>query len=319
MAFRAEPTVKTATHARRVAAVPVAAADVLRGAGRAARRAARSRGARSAAVVVVVVAFGPGPAAGQTLRDAAGPPPAGAGGGAGVGVPGGAGVDAGVADTDPFAASRRKLEPGLARFPVDGRVRTAGRGATWRATDASRPWLDPLTGLRHVQPRRYRAPGVRALVGRTDYATPRGDDGRVMPGARPLALGGPAVVYELPPEPVAAAPPPRGPRPATLLDNRLRLRLVDERGRPLTDADGADRGADRVGVSGVLERVVNAAVTPAGFGAVPRRRVRNGPAGVPARPPAEPGAEGRTPAAAGADARETGDPDPADIADAAGG
>lgn len=209
----------------------------------------------------------------------------------GRGQPASSAVDAGVADLDPHATSLRRVEPGLGQFDFGARLRPVDYAVRWgvgapdaeavRAPRLATPqsaWRDPATGLLHHQPRRYRAPGVRALVDRPQYLVRRGPDGRIDPAAPRVAVIGANTVFELTPEAPPEAPRPAGPPPAGLVDTRLDLRI-----------GGLDD------TRGVAQRV--RAVRPARDAP---RRVRNGPAsGEPAPDPvaverpgaaAEPGA-----------------------------
>ena len=180
------------------------------------------------------------------------------------GQPASSAVDAGVADLDPQATSLRVLEPGIGQFDFATRLRTVDFGAGWGVRQEQAPrvnaplavWRDPATGLLHHQPRRLRAPGVRALVDRQGYLVRRGLDGAIDPNAPRIAVVGANTVFELTPERPAAARRPAGPAPPNLLDTRLDMRV------------GAPDDLRSVG------QRIGAAVPKAAA----RRSVRNGPA-----------------------------------------
>ncbi len=159
----------------------------------------------------------------------------------------GGAVDAGVADLDPRAASLRRVEPGNAQFSFESRlhrvqwVRPLDFSVGWQAQSPLQapranpavnpiadtritPWRDPATGLLHHQPRRYSAPGLRALVDRPLYLVPHTPEGTVDPNAPRVALIGANTVFELTPERPAARRP-MGPPPRNLLDTQLNLRV----------------------------------------------------------------------------------------------
>jgi len=201
-------------------------------------------------------------------------------------------IDAGVADLDPHATSLRRIEPGLGRFDFNARLRPVDHAARWgvgagvhdadpvRAPRPAAPqtaWRDPATGLLHHQPRRYRAPGVRALLDRPLYLARRGADGRIDPDAPRVAIIGANTVFELTPERAPEAPRPAGPPPAGLVDTRLDLRV-----------GGID---DTRGVAQRMRAVGPTRAEP--------RRVRNGPAS--GDPAAEPVPVQRAGDASGAD------------------
>ena len=216
------------------------------------------------------------------------------------GQPASSAVDAGVADLDPQATSLRVLEPGIGQFDFATRLRTVDFGAGWGVRQEQAPrvnaplavWRDPATGLLHHQPRRLRAPGVRALVDRQGYLVRRGLDGAIDPNAPRIAVVGANTVFELTPERPTAAPRPAGPPPPGLLDTRLDMRV----GAP----DDLRSVGQRIGAT-----VPKAAA---------RRSVRNGPAAGAEGRVASPAAPRRaeTPAAV---AESPSDADPAPAAD----
>ena len=186
-------------------------------------------------------------------------------------------VDPGISDADPRATSLKRMEEGNAQFNFETRLRPVDRRVGWTPgsspavdTGGAAPWRDPATGLLHHQSTRYRAPGVRALVDRPQYLTLL-ENGVPVPDAPRVAVIGANTVFELTPEPTAAAvAAARRPEPYVAapgqLDTRLNLRMTgpDPTRRSVNDA-GAVRGRQNATVPG------------------PRvwRRVRNGPAGGP--------------------------------------